>query len=155
MREIGLSLPAFWSEVPDSDEEHGAGSQEPDVVPVSRFRKTSITSSYWSATGSKIGRHGRPTITDILTTLEATRSLLQSCRVNATLQTAIFNFLFRYISTRVFNKLVIDPKLCCLAVGGHMTRRLERVKEWAVREGLKVPVEEHLSVVIQVSDTVT
>ena len=153
MREIGLSLPAFWSELPDGDSDEDNGSQEPDVVPVTRTRQTSITSLYWSVAGSKVGRHGRPTITDVLTTLEATRSLLHSCRVNGTLQTAIFNFLFRYISTRVFNKLVIDPKLCCLAVGGHMTRRLERVKDWAVREGLKLPVDEHLDVVMQVSSS--
>lgn len=154
VRELGLFLPAFWSKAPDPEgDDHLSlqepNSQEPDVVPTAT-RRTSITSLYWSVTSSKMGRHSQPNICDILTTLQATKSLLHTCRVNSTLQNAIFNFLFRYMSTRLFNKLVIDPKLCSLAVGSSMLRRLKRVREWADREGLKVPVDEHLNVIMQV-----
>ena len=160
-----MFLSAFYDESLEADSEEGyisggesttsaSTGKEPDVVSVNRSpvsRQTSMTGMYWSVAGSKIRRRGRPTIGDVLTTLSSTVSLLRRCRVNATLSIMIFSLLFRYISTKLFNKLMADGKLCTQASGQKMKRRLERVKEWAEKEGMELPAEDHLCMIVQVS----
>lgn len=163
LRELSIFLPAFIDESPEADSEEGYVSEgesngignEPDVVPVVRTpgisRQSSITGMYWSVAGSKIRRRGRPTIGDILITLSSTVSLLKRCRVNATLSVMTFAILFRYMSTKLFNKLVMEAKWCSRSVGQKLKRRLERIKVWAEKEGMELPAETHLSTVVQVS----
>ena len=157
-----MFLPAFHDDSNEADSEEGYISggegngigKEPDVIPVPRpptlSRQTSITGMYWSVAGSKIRRRGRPTIGDVLTTLSSTVSLLKRCRVNATLSVMIFSLLFRYISTKLFNKLVSDGKFCSRSIGQKLRKRLDRIKVWAEREGMELPAENHLSMVEQV-----
>lgn len=165
LKELGMFLPTFYDESNEADSEegyisggdgngHGMG-KEPDVVPVGHrggglSRQTSITGMYWSVAGSKIRRRGRPTIGDVLTTLSSTVSLLKRCRVNATLSVMIFSLLFRYISTKLFNKIISDPKYCSRAMGQKLKRRLDRIKSWAEKEGMELPAENHLVMVVQV-----
>ena len=96
-----------------------------------------------------MSHRGRITIGGVLSTLNATVSLLHLCQVNQTLSVLIFNLLFRYISMRLFNKLVSDPKHCSRAVSQRLLRRLERLKLWADKENLKIPAEEQLSIIMQ------
>ena len=141
-----------------SDGEGGEIGKEPDVVPVKRpsiTRQTSMTGMYWSVAGSKIRRRGRPTLGDVLSTLSSTVSILKRCRVNATLSVMIFSLLFRYISTRIFNKLLLEAKYCTRSIGQRLRRRLDRVKVWAEKEGMELPAEDHLNMVIQVSGWVS
>ena len=163
LKELNIFLPSFYDDSTEADSEEGYLSggegngigKEPDVVPVPRpsglSRQSSITGMYWSVAGSKIRRRGRPTIGDVLMTLGSTVSLLKRCRVNATLSVMTFALLFRYISTKLFNKLVTDGKHCSRSVGQKLRRRLERVKVWAEKEGMELPAETHLSMIIQVS----
>ncbi len=162
LKELSIFLPAFYDESSEADSEEGYISggeangigKEPDVVPVvctpGLSRQSSITGVYWSVAGSKIRRRGRPTIGDVLMTLGSTVSLLKRCRVNATLSVMTFAILFRYISTKLFNKLVTEGKYCSRSVGQKLRRRLERVKAWAEKEGMELPAETHLSMVVQV-----
>ena len=160
-----MFLLAFCDDSADADSEEGyisggestssyGVSKEPDIISVSRSsslsRQTSITGMYWSVAGSKVRRRGRPTIGDILTTLSSTVSLLKRCRVNPTLSVMIFSMLFRYISTKLFNKLMGEAKYCTRAIGQKMKRRLERVREWAEKEGMELPADNHLCMIIQV-----
>ena len=161
LKELNIFLPAFYDDSSEADSEEGYVSggegngigKDPDVVPVPRpsiARQSSITGMYWSVAGSKIRRRGRPTIGDILSTLSSTISLLKRCRVNATLSILIFSVLFRYISTRLFNKLVSEAKYCSVSVGVKLRKRLDRVKVWAEKEGMELPAENHLTIVVQV-----
>ncbi len=161
--ELDVFLPAFFDESPEADCEEGYVSggeasgigNEPDVVPVVRTpgvsRQSSITGMYWSVAGSKIRRRGRATIGDVLMTLSSTVSLLKRCRVNATLSVMTFAILFRYMSSKLFNKLVTEGKRCSRSVGQKLRTRLERVRVWAEKEGMELPAETHLSVIVQVS----
>ena len=165
LKELNMFLLAFCDDSPDADSEEGyisggestcsyGVSKEPDIISVSRSsslsRQTSLTGMYWSVAGSKIRRRGRPTIGDILTTLSSTVSLLKRCRVNPTLSVMIFSMMFRYISTKLFNRLVGEAKYCTRAVGIKMKRRLERVREWAEKEGMELPADNHLCKIVQV-----
>ena len=163
-RELGMFLPAFYDESMEADSEEGYISggesttsggtgKDPEMASLNRSplsRHTSLTGMYWSVAGSKVRRRGRPTIGDILTTLSSTISLLKRCRVNATLSILIFSQLFRYISAKLFNKMLSDGKLCTRAAAVRMCRRLDRVKEWAEKEGMELPAEDHLCMVTQV-----
>ena len=167
LKELNMFLLAFCDDSADADSEegyisggestssYGVSSKEPDIISVSRSsslsRQTSLTGMYWSVAGSKVRRRGRPTIGDILTTLGSTVSLLRRCRVNPTLSVMIFSLLFRYISTKLFNKLMGEAKYCTRAIGQKMKRRLERVREWAEKEGMELPADNHLCKIIQVS----
>ena len=62
----------------------------------------------------------------------------------------IFSLLFRYISTKLFNKLVTEAKYCTRSIGQKLRRRLDRIKVWAEKEGMELPAEDHLNMVIQV-----
>ena len=176
LKELSLFLPAFHDDSGEADSEEGyisggeaatiantggagAGAggggigKEPDIVAGSRppiSRQSSITGMYWSVAGSKIRRRGRPTIGDILATLNSTIALLNRCFVNKTLSIMIFSLLFRYISTKLFNKVVMEPKYCSQSVGQKLRRRLDRVREWAEKEGMELPAEKHLSMIVQV-----
>ena len=161
-----MYLPAFYDDSTDADYEEVSGyasgsesavsaaGKEPDVVPASRpsvNRHASITGMYWSVAGSKVRRRGRPTIGDILQMLTSTVTLLKRCRVNATLSIMIFSNLFRYISTKLFNRLVGgEVKHCGRSLGQKLYRRLERVKMWAEREGMELPADNHLAMIVQV-----
>ena len=167
LKELNMFLLAFCDESADADSEEGyisggestnsyvAMTKEPDIISVSRSsslsRQTSTTGMYWSVAGSKVRRRGRPTMGDVLTTFSSTVSLLKRCRVNPTLSVMIFSMLFRYISTKLFNKLVgEEPKYCTRTGGQKMKKRLERVREWAEKEGMELPADNHLSKIIQV-----
>ena len=161
LKELNMFLPAFYDDSSEADSEEGYISggeggtigKDPDVVPVKRTsitRQHSMTGMYWSVAGSKIRRRGRPTIGDVLSTLSSTVSLLKRCRVNATLSIMIFSLLFRYISTKLFNKLVTEAKYCTRSIGQKLRRRLDRIKVWAEKEGMELPAEDHLNMVIQV-----
>lgn len=161
LKELNMFLPAFHDDSSEADSEEGYISggeggtigKDPDVVPVKRTsitRQHSMTGMYWSVAGSKIRRRGRPTIGDVLSTLSSTVSLLKRCRVNATLSIMIFSLLFRYISTKLFNKLVTEAKYCTRSIGQKLRRRLDRIKVWAEKEGMELPAEDHLNMVIQV-----
>jgi len=150
LKELNMFLPAFFDDSSEADSEEGYISdgeggeigKEPDVVPVKRpsiTRQTSMTGMYWSVAGSKVRRRGRPTIGDVLSTLSSTVSILKRCRVNATLSVMIFSLLFRYISTKVFNKLLSEAKYCTRSVGLKLRRRLDRVKVWAEKAGMELP----------------
>ena len=167
LKELNMFLPAFCDDSADADSEEGyisggesansfSVTKEPDIISVSRSstlsRQTSLTGMYWSVAGSKIRRRGRPTIGDILTTLSSTVSLLKRCRVNPTLSVMIFSMLFRYISTKLFNKLVGEARYCTRAIGQKMKRRLERVREWAEKEGMELPADNHLCKIVQVTE---
>ena len=167
LKELHMFLLAFCDDSADADSEegyisggestssYGVSSKEPDIISVSRSsslsRQTSLTGMYWSVAGSKVRRRGRPTIGDVLMTLGSTVSLLRRCRVNPTLSVMIFSLLFRYISTKLFNKLMGEAKYCTRAIGQKMKRRLERVREWAEKEGMELPADNHLCKIIQVS----
>ena len=165
-------MPAFYDESNEADSEDGYLSggestsstvglkptlKEPDVVCITRDhpslpRQTSMTGMYWSVAGSKVRRRGRVTMGDVLMTLSSTVSLLKKCHVNPTLSIMIFSLLFRYISTKLFNKLVSDSEgnVCSSAVGQKMRKRLERVREWAEKEGMELPADDHLCMIVQV-----
>lgn len=156
VQHLGILFHVFWSESANADSEEPSlnvddnVSRDPDVVPALVTHQASITSLYWSVAGTKISRRPQATIGDVVLTFNATKSLLHMCRVNVALQDLIFNFMFRYLSTRVFNILVNDPKLCCQRVGSCLVRRLSKVQLWADNEGLNLPVAEHLSAIMQV-----
>lgn len=114
------------------------------------MHQTSLTSLYWSAAAARIGSKGRATLGDVLSTLSATASLLHLCKVNHILSRLIFSLLFRYISMRLFNKLITEPRYCSKAVGQKLLRRLDRLKIWADKESLKLPADEHLQIICQV-----
>ena len=161
-RELGLFLPAIYDESLEADSEEGyisggestisggTGKELDSLNRSSLSRPTSLTGMYWSVAGSKVRRRGRPTIGDVLTTLSSTVSLLKRCRVNAMLSVMIFSQLFRYISAKLFNKLLNDSKLCTRAMAGKMKRRLERVREWAEKEGMELPAQDHLCLIMEV-----
>lgn len=165
LKELNMFLLAFCDDSADADSEEGyisggestssyGVSKEPDIISVTRSsslsRQTSLTGMYWSVAGLKVRRRGRPTVGDILTTLSSTVSLLKRCRVNPTLSVMIFSLLFRYISTKLFNKLMVEAKYCTRAIGQKMKKRLERVREWAEKEGMELPADNHLCKIIQV-----
>lgn len=162
-RDLSRFLPAFYDESPEADSEEGyisggdsttsAGTgKEMDInrSPPHTSRPTSLTGMYWSVTGSKVRRRGRPTIGDVLTILSSTVSLLKRCYVNATLSIMMFSQLFHYISAKLFNKLVTDNKLCTRAIAQKMLKRLNRIKDWAEKEGMELPAQEHLCLITQV-----
>lgn len=120
-------------------------SQEPDVV-------AAATNIHWSRPVAKVNKKGQATLGDILSTLSATVSLLHLCKVNSTLSILIFNLIFRYISMRLFNKLITDPQYCTKPIGIKLQARLEKLKQWADRENLKLPADERLTLVFQVSN---
>ena len=156
--EIGLFLSAFLSESPEADREdivllkrEGDINQpeEPDVVPHGTLtRQASLTSMYW--TPIRTTRKGKATLGCILSSLTAAVSLLHQCHVNNTLSIFIFNLLFRYISMKLFNKLISEPRYCTRSTGTKLLRRLDRLKAWANKEGLKMPAEDHLAIIVQV-----
>ncbi|XP_019848684.1 PREDICTED: uncharacterized protein LOC105316712 [Amphimedon queenslandica] len=154
IREISLYLPAFLSDSVDSEEvsppsqskpEREVSSQEPDVVAISHA--SSHPSLYWLKGGAKTSRI--ITIKSLLSTLSGTLSLLHLCKVNRTLSILIFNLLFRYISMRLFNKLVTEPRYCTRSIGSLLLSRLDRLKAWARTESLNLPADEHLAVIYQ------
>ncbi len=160
-RELGMFLAAYYDDSAEADSEEGyltagestaATSKEVESLNRSSLtRPTSLTGMYWSVAGSKVRRRGRPTIGDVLSTLNSTVSLLKRCHVNAMLSIMIFSQLFHYISAKLLNKLLTDNKLCTRATTGRMKRRIERLREWAEKEGLELPAGEHLSLITQVN----
>ena len=156
-----MFLPAFLSDSPDADNDEINHlekqqidvSQEPDVVAISHnssLHQNSVTSIYWSSAVTKIRSKGRATLSGVLSTLSATSSLLHLCKVNNILSILIFSLLFRYISMRLFNKLITEPWYCSKATGQKLLRRLERLKAWADKESLKLAADEHLQIICQV-----
>ena len=155
-----MFLSAFLSESSEADKEdliiskHEREfdySNEPDVVPHGTLtRQASLTSLYWLAANPRVPRKAKATLGCVLSTLKAAVSLLHQCQVNDTLSIIIFNLLFRYISMRLFNKLVTDPKCCKQSIGAKLLRRLNRLKAWAIKEGLNMPAEDHLTIIFQV-----
>ncbi len=160
-----MYLSAFLSESSEADKEDlvifkNEGefdhSKEPDVVPHGALtRYASLTSLYWLSTNPRIPRKSKATLGCILSTLKAAVSLLHQCRVNTTLSIVIFNLVFRYISMRLFNRLIADPKSCTQSIGTKLVRRLNRLKVWAIKEGLNMPAEDHLTIIFQVTITLT
>lgn len=127
-------------------------TKEPDVVPHGTLtRQASLTSLYWAAVNPKVPSKSKPTLGSVMSTLIAAVSLLHQCRVNSTLSVLIFNLLFRYISMKLFNKLVTDPKYCTQNIGTKLIRRLNRLKAWGFKEGLSMPAEDHLTIIFQVT----
>lgn len=126
--------------------EREVSSQEPDVVAISHA--SSHPSLYWLKGGAKTSR--TVTIKSLLSTLSGTLSLLRLCKVNRTLSILIFNILFRYISMRLFNKLVTEPRYCTKSISSLLLSRLDRLKAWARTESLNLPADEHLTVIYQV-----
>lgn len=168
IKELQVFLPAFYDDSNEADEEdtpagYTSGPEsvtnrvgkEPDVIPTANSkvsRHTSI-SGYYASNGSKVSRRGRSTIHDVLQTLNSTITLLKRCRVNATLSIMVFSNLFRYISVKVFNRLVGgEVKHCGRSLGQRLCRRLGKVKAWAEREGMELPAETHLTMIVQVNN---
>ena len=154
-----MYLSAFLSESPEADKEdmlfmyqlETDQVKEPDVLPHGTLtRQASLTSLYWLASNPKLSHKIKPTIGCVMSTLKAAISLLHQCRVNSTLSILIFNLLFRYISMKLFNKLVTDTKSCTQSTGAKLIRRLDRLKAWGMKEGLSTPAEEHLVIIYQV-----
>lgn len=157
IREISLYLPAFLSDSSDIDSEESTtppqqqqskpgkdvSSQEPDVVAVSH-----APSLYWSKGWSKTSRI--ITVRGLLSTLSGTLSLLHLCKVNGTLSILIFNLMFRYISMRLFNKLITEPQCCTKNIARLLLGRLDKLKFWAITENLNLPADEHLAIIYQV-----
>ena len=175
IKEMQVFLPAFYDDSNEADSEEPPqqtsstgytsgpenavgriGKEQPDVVLSSRAsskvsRHGSLTGSHWSVSGSKVQRRGRSTIGDLLQLLNSTVTVLKTYRVNATLSIMVFSNLFRYISVRVFNRLVSgEVKHCGRALGKKLSKRLERVKVWAEREGMELPAETHLTTIVEV-----
>ena len=121
-------------------------SQEPDVVAISHA--SAHPSLYWLKGGAKTSR--TITVKSLLLTLSGTLSLLHLCKVNRTLSILIFNLLFRYISMRLFNKLVTESRYCTRSIGSLLLSRLDKLKAWARTESLNLPADEHLAVIYQV-----
>ena len=166
IKELQVFLPAFYDDSIDADLDdqmmgytsgpESAASRvekEPDV-PSARSkvcRHASISGTYYTVSGSKVHRRGRSTIHDVLQTLNSTITILKRCRVNATLSIMVFSNLFRYISLKVFNRLVGgEVKHCGRSLGQRLSRRLDKVKSWAEREGMELPADTHLTMIVQV-----
>jgi afadin len=167
-KELQVFLPAFYddSTVADQDDPpagYTSGPEsvlsrigkEPDVVTSSRSkvsRHSSMSSTHYVG-GAKVSRRGRSTIHDVLQTLNSTITILKRCHVNATLSIMVFSNLFRYISVKVFNKLVSgEVKHCGRSLGQRLCKRLGKVKGWAEREGMELPAETHLTMVVEVAN---
>ena len=154
-----MYLSAFLSESPEADKEdfllkyelETDQLKEPDVLPHGTLtRQASLTSLYWMALNPKLTHKSKATLGCVMSTLKAAISLLHQCRVNSTLSILIFNLLFRYISMKLVNKLVTDTKCCTQSIGVKLVRRLDRLKAWALKEGLNASADEHLVVIYQV-----
>lgn len=161
LKELNVTITAFLDETSDADTEDAylmAGAEgearEPDVVPTTAQPQLFVqTAIYWSVSESRMRRRGRPTMGDVLFTLNSTMALLQSCRVNATLCVLVCSTLFHYISTRLFNKLVAEPgRYCSVNIGMKLGKRIDRIIAWAETQGMELPAQEHLVVILQVSD---
>ena len=165
IKELQVFLPAFYDDSNDADHDdnipgYTSGPEgvanhvgkEPDVVQSSRFKVSRHASMSYSVSGSKVSRRGRSTIHDVLQTFNSIITILKRCDVNATLSIMVFSNLFRYISLRVFNRLVGgEVKHCGRSLGQRLCRRLGKVKAWAEREGMELPAETHLTMVVEVS----
>ena len=169
IKEIQVFLPAFYDDSNEADNEdvptgytsgpetvlNCVGGTEPDVIPSSRSivsRHSSISGTYYSVTGSKMSRRGRSTIHDVLQTLNSTITLLKKFHVNVTLSIMVFSNLFRYISNKVFNRLVGgEVKHCGRSLGQRLSKRLGKVKSWAEKEGMELPAHTHLGMIVEVS----
>ncbi|XP_032227716.2 uncharacterized protein LOC5503466 isoform X2 [Nematostella vectensis] len=91
-------------------------------------------------------RSNRPTVSEVIYHLSSTMSLLRRCRVNAALTIQVFSQLFHFINMWLFNKLVLEPKLglCSREWGRRISKRLRRVEDWALRQGLELAADCHL-----------
>ena len=168
IKELQVFLPAFYDDSTEADREDTpggynsgpesvlnrvGGGTEPDLSnPCSKaIRHSSVSGSYYTVGGSK--KRGRSTIHDILQTLSSTITILKRCRVNVTLSVMIFSNLFRYVSTKVFNRLVGgEVKHCGRSLGQRLNKRLGKVKSWAEREGMELPAHSHLEMVVEVCE---
>ena len=93
----------------------------------------------------------RPTLKHVVQVLNETMSLLRGSRVNAALTIQLFSQLFHYISVWMFNKLISDQRsgLCSRYWGSKLTRRLNKIQQWAEKQGLELAADCHLSRIIQ------
>jgi len=93
----------------------------------------------------------RPTLKHIIQVLNETMNLLRGSRVNAALTIQLFSQLFHYISVWMFNKLISDQRsgLCSRYWGAKLTRRLNKIQQWAEKQGLELAADCHLSRIIQ------
>ena len=164
IKELSVFLPAFYDESTEADREDTpggynsgpesvlnrvTGGTESDRSKV--IRHSSISGGYYSITGSKVSKRGRSTIHDVLQTLSSAITLLKRCHVNVTISVMVFSNLFRYISTKVFNRLVGgEVKHCGRSLGQRLSKRLGKVKTWAEREGMELPAHTHLETVVEV-----
>ncbi|KAJ6640050.1 Afadin, partial [Pseudolycoriella hygida] len=88
----------------------------------------------------------------VLTVLGSVMALLRRCRVNAALTIQLFSQLFHYINCICFNKIVTNPHMCVEHWGKVISERLRILEVWALRQGLELAAECHLSKINQCAD---
>ncbi|XP_037027430.1 afadin isoform X3 [Bradysia coprophila] len=88
----------------------------------------------------------------VLTVLGSVMALLRRCRVNAALTIQLFSQLFHYINCICFNKIVTNPHMCIEHWGKVISERLRILEVWALRQGLELAAECHLSKINQCAD---
>ncbi|CAF0791452.1 unnamed protein product [Didymodactylos carnosus] len=91
------------------------------------------------------------TLGDILATLSSVMDLLRKCRVNAALTIQMFSLIFHYINCWLFNRIVCysELKLCTHYWGEKLSSRLSHISDWALRQGLELASDCHLTKVNQ------
>jgi hypothetical protein len=79
----------------------------------------------------------------IIQVLNETMNLLRGSRVNAALTIQLFSQLFHCISVWMFNKLISDQRsgLCSRYLGAKLTRRLNKIQQWAEKQGLELAAD--------------
>ncbi|CAF0924092.1 unnamed protein product, partial [Didymodactylos carnosus] len=111
-----------------------------------------LSDSRWMNPMNDNGGHPLATLGDILATLSSVMNLLRKCRVNAALTIQMFSQIFHYINSWLFNRIVCysELKLCTHYWGEKLSSRLSRISEWALRQGLELASDCHLTKVNQI-----
>ncbi|XP_071956570.1 afadin-like isoform X2 [Antedon mediterranea] len=133
-------------------------SEEADVERDGSTDDDMRSTDSWGRSGGRFQGRGNygpmPTMVDVVQTLASAMTLIRRCRVNAALTIQFFSQLFHYINMWLFNAMVMETqlRLCTRDWGKRIRRRLGRIEAWALKQGLELAAECHLSRVIQASN---
>ena len=93
-------------------------------------------------------------IKGVMNVLSAAMNLLRKCRVNAALTIQLFSQLFHFINMWTFNKIISSGdsgkvNYCTNRCGYLLKTRLQRIAEWAEKQGLELAADCHLARIVQ------
>ncbi|KAJ8027229.1 Afadin [Holothuria leucospilota] len=141
--ELNITLGAFFDPSGDADIEKDFDDDE---------QMKAKDNERWMTPPTRNQKRGKPTIGEVLHILSSVMTLLRRCRVNAALTIQLFSQLFHFINVFLFNRFFAPPphpKITSRVWGERLERRLERVFEWAEKQGLELAANAHLSKVHQ------